>query len=140
MAIERAVYTREEIQLNGEEARKIKFKQFLDLYNKDEDLLDEDGYPTDHALNLIEIWPWDDPKGWFEFIKSIWHQASWGWNVDTKTNNSKSVLVYNISTGGWSGNESIIGAMQLNDFMWWIHWVQSRRGGHFIFEVKDRDE
>jgi hypothetical protein len=53
MAIERAVYTREEIQLNGEEARKIKFKQFLDLYNKDEDLLDEDGYPTDHALNLI---------------------------------------------------------------------------------------
>ena len=43
-----------------------------------------------------------------------------------------------ISTAGWSGNESIIYAMQNNKSMLWnLTWVQSRRGGHHIFELKE---
>jgi len=49
--------------------------------------------------------------------------------------------LYNISTGGWSGNESIIHEMQENSMMWHLNWVQSCRGGHYIFELREfKDE
>ena len=38
-----------------------------------------------------------------------------------------------ISTGGWSGNEDLIGAMQNNAMLWIMTWVSSRRGGHYTF-------
>jgi hypothetical protein len=102
--------------------------------------LDEDGYPTDDALERIEYWPYNDPKGWFEFIQAIWHFSSWGWKELTEPSDWKEntmVLRYYISTGGWSGNEDIIRAMQANHVLWSTTWVQTRRGGHYIFEVKD---
>ena len=110
------------------------------------DFLDDDGYPTDDALEAVRIWHWNDQKGWFEFIKSIWHLASWGWHEgeeDHEWDKGKKVYRYNISTAGWSGNESIIRAMEECDMMWGLTWVQSRRGGHYIFELyqfKDDDE
>lgn len=103
------------------------------------EMLDDDGYPTDEALEIIEIWHYNDAKGWFDFIHSIWHLASWGWKegeaIDEITN--EKVWCYYVSTAGWSGNESIIHAMQKNDWMWHLNWVQSRRGGHYIFELKE---
>lgn len=100
------------------------------------DFLDDDGYPTDDALTIIEKWSWEDKKGWFDFIHGIWHLASWGWKecdvIDDVTGEKN--YCYYISTAGWSGNESIIHAMQKNNFMWAVTWVQSRRGGHFIFQ------
>jgi hypothetical protein len=103
------------------------------------EMLDDDGYPTDEALEIIEIWHYNDAKGWFDFIHSIWHLASWGWKegeaIDEITN--EKVWCYYVSTAGWSGNESIIHAMQKNDCMWHLNWVQSRRGGHYIFELKE---
>jgi hypothetical protein len=105
-----------------------------------EDMLDEDGYPSEAALEIVRIWHWTDPKGWFEFIKSIWHLKSWGWDEGEEPggwNNEKKVYQYHISTAGWSGNESIIREMQKNDFMWSLNWVQSRRGGHYIFELRE---
>jgi hypothetical protein len=103
------------------------------------EMLDDDGYPTDEALEIIEIWHWNDAKGWFDFIHSIWHLASWGWKegeaIDEITN--KKTWCYYVSTAGWSGNESIIRAMQKNDWMWHLNWVQSRRGGHYIFELRE---
>ncbi len=108
-----------------------------------EDLLDEDGYPTEAALEIVRIWHWSDSLGWFEFIKSIWHLASWGWSeneADHEYKKDEKVYVYNISTAGWSGNESIIREMQNNNMMWHLNWVQSRRGGHYIFELKEFKE
>lgn len=106
-------------------------------------LTDDDGYPTDLALEAIEKWHWDDPKGWFEFIGSLWAYKSWGWSEEdvphewNKVEQYKDKIVhrYDISTAGWSGNESIIRAMQANEMMWHLQWVQSRRGGHYIFEL-----
>lgn len=106
-----------------------------------EDMIDEDGYPTVAALDIVETWHWSDPKGWFEFIKSIWHLASWGWREGEAINevSGKKAYCYYISTAGWSGNESIISAMQRNTMLWSTTWVQSRRGGHYIFELKEFD-
>jgi hypothetical protein len=106
---------------------------------QDDDLVDEDGYPTDNALEIVRIWHWIDAKGYFEFIRSIWWAPDWGWKEKDEPHDfQKDQMVhrYYISTGGWSGNESIIRAMQENQMMWTFNWVQSRRGGHYIFEMR----
>lgn len=110
----------------------------------DEDLLDEYGYPTEAALDLITKWNWEDEKGYFEFIKSIWWMPGWGWSEGVEPKEyyeNVNVYRYYISTGGWSGNEDIIRAMQNNILMWAVTWVQSKRGGHYIFELREyKDE
>jgi len=108
-----------------------------------QDLLDEDGYPTEAALEIIQAWHWSDAKGWFEFIKSIWYMPSWGWwegAADHEYRKDEKVYRYNISTAGWSGNESIISSMQKCDMMWHLNWVSSRRGGHYVFELEEFKE
>lgn len=114
----------------------------------DEEHVDDDSYPTEAALELITKWHWTDCRGLLEFIESIWHLADWGWKeVDSgelePTDNDYSAdggpLLF-VSTGGWSGNESIIRAFQDNMMAWHLCWIQSRRGGHYIFkphEFKD---
>lgn len=111
-------------------------KLVQELLNKG-DFLDDDGYPTDDALTIIEKWSWDDKKGWFDFIHEIWHLASWGWSECDQTDEwdtDKLVYQYDISTAGWSGNEDIIRAMEKNNILWALTWEQSRRGGHYIFQ------
>ena len=104
-------------------------KKTVEALLANEDFIDDDGYPTEDALTVIELWPYDDSAGWFDFIKDTWHFANWGWHkVDSE---------YHISTGGWSGNESIIHAMEQNRMLMGCTWVQSRRGGHYIFERRD---
>lgn len=103
-------------------------------------MLDEDGYPTSAALDIIQLWHWTDAKGWFKFIESLWNLKSFGWHEGEEAHDfidDEKVYRYNISTAGWSGNESIISAMQKNYMLWELNWVQSRRGGHYIFELKD---
>ena len=105
--------------------------------------LDADGYPTEQALECIENWPYTDPRGWFRFIESIWHLRSWGWSEgyfkDHEYDPADKYRYY-VSTAGWSGNEDIIRAMQKNSILWSVAWVQSRRGGHYIFEVEDESK
>jgi hypothetical protein len=126
----------------AQEAEKFKkAKEALD----NGDALDDDGYPTQEALDVIEKWVDFTEKGkreWFEFINSIWHLKSWGWSSGEATDehdNRRKITLFEISTAGWSGNESIIAAMQQN-FLWTITWVQSRRGGHYTFEIQHEEE
>lgn len=108
--------------------------------------LDEYGYPTEEALDIIANW-WIAPDGKFkitktfselmDFIKTLWHAPDYGWQEKEEPHelwSEKMVKRWYISTGGWSGNEDIIRAMQKADWLWSLNWVQSRRGGHYIFE------
>lgn len=101
-------------------------------------LLDEDGYPTEWALKTISKWHWSDAKECFAFICDLWYHGDYGWkegeSIDEIT--GKKGYCYYVSTCGWSGNESIIAAMKENQMLWTLTWVQSRRGGHYIFELK----
>jgi hypothetical protein len=107
------------------------------------DYLDEDGYPTEAALEKIEKWDYKD--GWTEllaFVRELWAYTEY-WreekNVATiDLPNYKVVAdVYYVSTAGWSGNESIIHALEKNWMFWTFCWEQSNRGGHYIFHVKN---
>lgn len=99
---------------------------------------DDERYPTEEELKKIKAWSSTDLVGWFAFIKSCWWAADWGWHEQETTDRLLArtmVRRYDISTGGWSGNESIIGAMHANaDWCWFFSWVSSRRGGHYSFE------
>lgn len=123
---------------------KIKYEQSIqewkDFFNSKQECewLDEDGYPTEDALELIEKWHFNDAKGWFDFIHNIWYMSSWRWGEKEDKHDfyeDRKVYRYNVSTAGWSGNEGIIRAMERNSMMWHLNWVQSRRGGHYIFEL-----
>jgi hypothetical protein len=112
----------------------------------DSEWLDEDGYPTEEALDKIKTWPYDDVESLFDFIHDIWYYANSGyWREEFVMQDDFNVHLefdrprkrYYISTIGWSGNESIIRALQENEIIWCMHWVQSRRGGHYIFELKE---
>ena len=115
-------------------------QKVFDLIEHNE-MQDEDGYPTEAALDVIRLWHWDNIKGWFKFIEGLWHFHSWGWKEDDEPHEfltDEIVHRYYLSTCGWSGNESLIHAMQANENMLWtLTWVQSRRGGHYIFELRD---
>ena len=86
-------------------------------------------YPEEEDLEKIKEWKFDDFVGWMEFIKSIWWVPAWGWSEDEG--------IYSISTGGWSGNESIISAMHHNFALWGIHWHNHRAGGHYEFKTRE---
>lgn len=64
--------------------------------------------------------------GLMAYIKPRWEFSDCGyWKQDGD--------IYIISTGGWSGNEEIIGALQENVIFWAIFWYSSTRGGKHIF-------
>jgi hypothetical protein len=106
---------------------------------------DEDGYPTEETLYRISSWNYQ--QGWSEllaFVHNIWYYANDGyWTVEKDVvvreypNYKRVADVYNISTVGWSGNETIIRALQDNWMFWNFCWEQSRRGGHYTFHVKN---
>ena len=87
-------------------------------------------YPSEETLKKIAEYSFTEftPDNFHEFMKLVeseWEFADWGWEVEGN--------VYHISTGGWSGNEDLIGAMKENIMFWLMYWQQSRRGGHYIF-------
>ena len=99
--------------------------------------IDGDGYPTEEMLEKIE--KWDAGEGSYndlmKFIKPHWKYSFEGYWSENEYEDDGTE--YSISTGGWSGNEDIIHALQSNWMFWSLYWMQSRRGGHYIFKVKD---
>jgi hypothetical protein len=86
-------------------------------------------YPSQEQIAAIIAWPYSDYKGLLEFCKSIWHWSDWA----TSRGNS-----YRFATGGWSGNEDIIDAMQQNHIFWMECRESSHRGGLFKFKIPQR--
>ena len=95
-------------------------------------MTDDDGYPTDGELRLIREWPGTDFIRLMAYVRKLWEFAEWGW----KDYDAGAVHAYDISTGGWSGNESLIEAMSDNNLFWALCWCEARRGGHYKFEVR----
>ena len=103
--------------------------------------MDKDGYPTDEELQEIRQWSKNrivdyDVLGLLDYIRDRWRYADSGYFKLV----GKRVLRLELHTAGWSGNESIIDALQENVF-WFMWWQKSTRGGHYYFRIdlkKDR--
>jgi len=93
-------------------------------------------YPTDDELDIIRNWDFNKKsiQSFLEYIHQLWHWADGpGWHGYDLT--GKKVLKLGLSTGGWSGNESIIEALQDNFIFWTSYWENSHRGGHYYFRI-----
>ena len=95
-----------------------------------EPTFDANGYPTDETLEAIKAWPFGEWTALWKFIRIAWHYKD---AIREDDGNIK------VSTGGWSGNESIINAMQINRGFWVTNWISSHRGGGYVFEDPETD-
>ena len=99
----------------------------------------EDKYPTEEELERVKNWdtltPVEDrfrlALELINYIKSIWWAPDWGFILEKR----KKKYVFVLHTGGWSGNEDIVEALQENRMFWRLYWKASRAGGHFYFEI-----
>lgn len=85
-----------------------------------------DEYPTEETLKAIREWPMADLVGLFARLRSEWNWPDRAWLEGDE---------HLFSTGGWSGNESLIAALSENDVAWSLCWKRSARGGHHVFEI-----
>lgn len=95
-------------------------------------------YPTEEQLKAIREWDYLDFETLASFVQSIWH---WGedyarlseWKEDEFGNDYR---MFELITGGWSGNEDIVSALNKNLMFNMICWQASFRGGHHIYHIR----
>ena len=88
---------------------------------------DRNGYPTESTLERIKKWDFEDWSGLIDFITSTWHWPDYA---------IMGRKYLELHTGGWSGNEDVICALQDNLMIWGLYWHSSERGGHYKFLMK----
>jgi len=99
-----------------------------------------DEYPTDEQLDKIKNW--DYKLGWkslIEYVELIWWMPDWGFKLYKGRDNlfkNRRVMKLQLHTGGWSGNEEIIGALQQNFMFWSLSFYKQIVGGHYWFNLK----
>lgn len=104
---------------------------------------DKDGYPTETTLKAIKAWPiksFSDVEALLDFVGRAWSYPD-RWVKAPRRFRYFGQLRrrYTVSTGGWSGNESLITALE-STLAWHISWRSSRRGGHYVLEVPQDDD
>jgi len=89
-------------------------------------------YPTNDELKKIDTWDFkkSSVRDFIEFVRRIWWMPDFGFEL-----RGKNVLVLDLHTGGWSGNESIIEALKRNFIFWAVSWVRSEKGGYYRFKI-----
>lgn len=99
--------------------------------------MDNEGYITEDELKLIREWPHSDFVGLVEFIiYNWWCRYGVRWTKQkVKAKYGNSYYKFNLSTGGWSGNEETICAMQDNRLFWGMCFYSHFRGGHYEFHI-----
>ncbi len=93
-----------------------------------EPTFDRHGYPTDETCDKIQNWNIHDPVGLFEFLRAAWH--------DNGCIREPEANVIELVTGGWGGNEQLIGALKSN-VAWSLCWEMSQRGGLYRFKIPE---
>jgi hypothetical protein len=97
-----------------------------------EPTFDKDGYPTDETLRIVREWKHENRfNNLMAFVRDAWKYD--GFNTTLREDGK--AFVYTVHTFGWSGNEELIGALSGNQLFWALCWQESRRGGHYRFEV-----
>ena len=98
--------------------------------------MDNEGYPEVFELEKIEQWDYKDFVNLIDFIEERWTYAESGYFSKEWTKDDihgMDELTVNMSTAGWSGNESIIESLLKNRLFcmcWYYSW---RRGGALCF-------
>ncbi len=114
--------------------------------------VDDDGYPTDATLDRVKSWPCTSMQACLEamdYVGRAWYYPDYwdrkdGMPADYLPNYTETR--YTFSTGGWSGNESLVGAIEENFRLQAMGAYSWRRGGHYEYrfqlvrEITERGE
>lgn len=92
------------------------------------------GYPTEEALRAVE--DWHHSKSYSELLDLV--AEAWSYPDFVRRREYETCIYWRFATGGWSGNESLIYALQKNTLFWLTCWQSSRRGGAHVFCVRRR--
>ena len=95
------------------------------------DELWDDGYPTDAALDLITGFTGTHAE-LFALVRMLW--SPYGVIHIALTDDSREIAAV-LVTGGWSGNESIVGALENSFYVQMRLWHSSTRGGRHEYRV-----
>jgi len=98
--------------------------------------LDADGYPSDETLNEIASYCGDCDA----LLERISPLIKGHGRVERSRYCCADGYFWIIATGGWSGCESVIQALQQNRIFWGECWYKSMRGGYYEFIVLDRGD
>lgn len=93
--------------------------------------LDDDGYPTDESLEKIEKLEHEEAERFVASLPDIKLPYA---SIHKYEEDGEARISY--STGGWSGNESIINAMLKNFYINQFMYYSWHRGGHHVFDLK----
>src|SRR3990167_5628831 len=90
-------------------------------------------YPSSDDLRFIKEFDLlkNHPDLLLECLKNIWH-----WGEPYFSLKGKRILRLELHTGGWSGNEEIIAALEKNFIFWTMYWKKHEVGGHYYFRIK----
>ncbi len=100
--------------------------------------MDNEGYPEDDELELIEKWDWKDMFGLVDYVRDMWAYPDYlkeSWHKDSY---GTYCLYLELHTGGWSGNESIIRALHRNLMFTNVCYVKWETGGHHYYVIKSK--
>lgn len=101
------------------------------------DLVDSNGYPVEEILNAIPALT-ATPRELVEDILRPIFDVYGGVKVERiKDFWDRPVVKVSLVTGGWSGCESAVSALERSLF-WFAWWQSSSRGGSFTFEVPEK--
>ncbi len=101
--------------------------------------VDQDEYPLESTLVAIrEADDWEGAQAWMlEVFPTFSEKVSYSSCRIEEAESSLGSPVKHIcfSTGGWSGAEDFIEAVVGNLAIRALHYVEWKRGGHYVFEV-----
>lgn len=88
-------------------------------------------YPREDELTVIKEWDLLEKSitDMLDYVRNLWKYN------DRFRLTGKRVLRLYLSTGGWSGNESIISALKQNFIFWSMCWEKHTKGGHYWFRI-----
>lgn len=99
-----------------------------------EPTFDADGYPTVETLETIANWEIKsnaDIRALYSYCRSAWRWPNMFGCPTIEFYGASNWI--SCATGGWSGNESIISALERNLVFWGLCWLRSERGGSYRF-------
>jgi len=99
--------------------------------------MDSEGYPDEFELERIEKWDVNDFPELLNYIEDLHIYKDYIERRIVKEDYKpyRPLLEWHFSTGGWSGNESLIYAL-LKNWMFKVMWYYSwRTGGHYVFRI-----
>lgn len=86
----------------------------------------KNGYPTEDTLRHIASAAWTDFDDLLEYVTDCIDGYGRAWKENGE---------FKIATGGWSGNESVIAALEKNTVFWALCWSSSHCGGLYVFKI-----